>query len=229
MFDLFLGQTQATGADDAPTVLGDLRAAVKLWLGSAAPRHVFLHAGIVGWHGRAIVFPGRRGMGKTSLVQAFLRRGATYLSDDMAVIDSHGLVLPYPLPLSVRDVDADLSVSRTPQGDVPAGALGAHTEASLAYLVERATPSAGLASGRKPKDAGPHVLRHTCCSHLAMRGAPAPAMQRLAGHRDLMTTQRYVHLTPAAIEGAIRLLELLLPAGLRGNSGAVDQAAGARC
>jgi hypothetical protein len=28
-----------------------------------------------------------------------------------------------------------------------------------------------------------------------------------AGHKDLSTTQRYMHLSPAALEGAIRLLE----------------------
>ena len=54
---------------------------------------------------------------------------------------------------------------------------------------------------------GAHRLRHTFCSHLAMRGAPARAIQELAGHQDLITTQRYMHLSPAAIEGAIRLLE----------------------
>jgi len=54
---------------------------------------------------------------------------------------------------------------------------------------------------------GVHVLRHTFCSHLAMSGAPARAIQELAGHRDLSTTQRYMHLSPAALEGAIRLLD----------------------
>lgn len=54
---------------------------------------------------------------------------------------------------------------------------------------------------------GVHLLRHTFCSHLAMRGAPARAIQELAGHKDLMTTQRYMHLSPAAIKGAIELLE----------------------
>jgi site-specific recombinase XerD len=53
---------------------------------------------------------------------------------------------------------------------------------------------------------GLHVLRHTFCSHLAMRGAPAKAIQELAGHEDLSTTLRYMHLTPSAREGAIRLL-----------------------
>jgi integrase len=54
---------------------------------------------------------------------------------------------------------------------------------------------------------GVHVLRHTFCSHLAMRGAPVRAIQELAGHADLSMTQRYMHLSPAALDNAIRLLD----------------------
>jgi integrase len=43
-----------------------------------------------------------------------------------------------------------------------------------------------------------HRLRHTFCSHLAMRGAPARAIQELAGHADLQTTLTYMHLSPSA-------------------------------
>jgi len=38
-------------------------------------------------------------------------------------------------------------------------------------------------------DQGVHILRHTFCSHLAMKGAPARAIQELAGHADLSTTR----------------------------------------
>ena len=34
------------------------------------------------------------------------------------------------------------------------------------------------------RNGGLHMLRHTFCSHLAMRGAPAKAIQELAGHAE---------------------------------------------
>jgi len=40
-----------------------------------------------------------------------------------------------------------------------------------------------------------------------MRGAPARAIQELAGHQNLTTSERYMHLSPAAIDSAIRLLD----------------------
>jgi len=42
-----------------------------------------------------------------------------------------------------------------------------------------------------------------------MRGAAMRAVQELVGHRDLTMTQRYSHLSPAALGDTIRLLEHL--------------------
>jgi integrase len=81
----------------------------------------------------------------------------------------------------------------------------------IVSLVQRAAKRANL------RNNGPHILRHTFCSHLAMRGARARAIQELVGHRDLLTTQRYMHLSPAAVEAAIRLLELPDPGAASGN------------
>jgi integrase len=51
-----------------------------------------------------------------------------------------------------------------------------------------------------------HKLRHTFCSHLAMKSAPAKAIQELAGHTELKQTMRYMHLSPSALDAAIALL-----------------------
>jgi integrase len=83
------------------------------------------------------------------------------------------------------------------------------------------------AARRANVKAGVHILRHTFCSHLAMRGAPVRAIQELAGHQDLSTTQRYMHLSPAAIESAIRLLETTSAEWPHGR-GEIVEAAGNR-
>lgn len=76
-------------------------------------------------------------------------------------------------------------------------------------LTQRAVQGLVLRAARRANltNVGVHVLRHTFCSHLAMKGAPTRAIQELAGHQDLVTTQRYMHLSPAAVQSAIRLLD----------------------
>jgi integrase len=60
---------------------------------------------------------------------------------------------------------------------------------------------------------GSHVLRHTFCSHLAMRGAAPKAIQELVGHSTLSMTLRYMHLAPSALREAIGLLDFGQPVG----------------
>jgi hypothetical protein len=71
------------------------------------------------------------------------------------------------------------------------------------YRALRAARRAKLAEN------GVHILRHSFCSHLAMRGAPIEAIQGLGGNRDLGMTERYMHLRAAALDRAMRLLEQL--------------------
>jgi hypothetical protein len=78
---------------------------VRLHLGVKAPDTVFIHAGVVAHGGKTIVMPGKSFEGKTMLVAALVRAGATYYSDEFAVIDEGGLVHPYAKPLSVRGDD----------------------------------------------------------------------------------------------------------------------------
>jgi hypothetical protein len=63
----------------------------------------FIHAGVVGWRGRAIVIPGFSFAGKSTLVEALVRAGATYYSDEFAVCDHRGLVYPFAQPLTIRE------------------------------------------------------------------------------------------------------------------------------
>jgi hypothetical protein len=68
-----------------------------------ARRKIFVHAGVVGWRGQAIVIPGRSMSGKTTLVAELVRRGATYYSDEYAPFDVLGRVHPYARSLMVRE------------------------------------------------------------------------------------------------------------------------------
>jgi hypothetical protein len=94
-----------TGPVDLRLALGILDAELRMYIALHAPDHVFVHAGVVGVGERAIVLPGRSFAGKTTLVAALVQAGAEYWSDEYAVLDSDGLVHPYPKPLSMR-IDA---------------------------------------------------------------------------------------------------------------------------
>jgi hypothetical protein len=87
--------------------LADALAAFKshsrLFIAEMTTQRVFLHAGVVGWRGKAILLPGRSWSGKTTLVAEMVRAGATYFSDEYAVIDRRCRVHPYLKPLSLRD------------------------------------------------------------------------------------------------------------------------------
>jgi len=87
---------------DRDRVLCAFDAALDQFMALHARDRLFVHAGVVGWRGRALLLPGPSLAGKTSLVAALLRQGATYYSDECAVLDSEGLVRPYPRALGIR-------------------------------------------------------------------------------------------------------------------------------
>ena len=61
-----------------------------------------MHAGVVAFEDRALLLPGRTFRGKTTLVAALVAKGATYYSDEYAVLDETGAVHPYARHLSIR-------------------------------------------------------------------------------------------------------------------------------
>src|SRR5579875_714636 len=85
-----------------------------------------VHAGAVAWHGCGILLPGKTHAGKSSLVAELVRRGATYYSDEYALIDGEGRLHPYPRPLLLRHgspeqtpVTCEELGGRTGRGSVP--------------------------------------------------------------------------------------------------------------
>jgi hypothetical protein len=103
------GNSPVSHGVDLEFGLALMQTQIRIYIGLKAPNRIFVHAGAVGVNGRAVLLPGRSFSGKTSLVAAFVRAGATYLSDEYAVLDESGLVHPYPIPLSVRDANNERS------------------------------------------------------------------------------------------------------------------------
>jgi hypothetical protein len=101
-FLLYAGPAQVVRTLDRATALGALENELQTAVATGARDRVFVHAGVVGWRGRAIVLPGRSFAGKSTLVRALLAAGATYYSDEFAVLDPKGRVHPYPRRLSLR-------------------------------------------------------------------------------------------------------------------------------
>lgn len=121
-----------TAHDAPPAVLvrtADARAAAAALARDAEFRvalhargRVFVHAAAVAWRGRVIVIPGRSHSGKTTLAAALVRAGATYLSDEYAVLGEDGLVHPFPRRLRLRNEDGQAG------GTTSAEELGGTTE-----------------------------------------------------------------------------------------------------
>jgi hypothetical protein len=102
-FSLLYGDHLRLARDlDLDSVLEAFDSDLRLFVAEFAKRRVFVHAGVVGWKGKAIVIPGRSFTGKSTLVAEFIRAGATYYSDEYAVFDSRGRVHPFSKSLELR-------------------------------------------------------------------------------------------------------------------------------
>jgi hypothetical protein len=115
---LYAGGIRAARSLDPELVLNIFESDVQLYVGILAHRRIFVHAGVVEWQGRAIVIPGRSMSGKSTLTAELVRAGATYYSDEYAVLDERGRVHPYARKLGLR------SPGSASQTKVRAEALG---------------------------------------------------------------------------------------------------------
>jgi integrase len=86
-----------------------------------------------------------------------------------------------------------------------------HTQKTFARLMSIIQSVAGLEA-----DGEVHVLRHTCCSHMAILGVPVMVIQKYAGHQQLKTTLGYMHLAPG--DDRLGTEALARPVTERGNA-----------
>lgn len=101
-FDLLLDEVKVASAEDPMSLV---LASIKALDEAVIHRLVRLravHAGAVIFGNKVLLLPGSTHAGKSSLVAELLRRGATYLSDEYALVDAMGRIHPYPRPLLLR-------------------------------------------------------------------------------------------------------------------------------
>ncbi|MBX3282177.1 MAG: hypothetical protein KF756_06830 [Acidobacteria bacterium] len=78
---------------------------LRVRVGEYCPNRVFVHSGVVGINGKALLIPGNSFSGKSTLVLELVKLGAEYLSDEFAIIDERGNVHPYARPINMRADD----------------------------------------------------------------------------------------------------------------------------
>ncbi len=105
---------------DIDEVLEVLENSIEMAVALNTREYIFVHAGVVEWLGRAVLLPGRSFTGKSTLVSALAQAGATYYSDEFAVLDSRGYVHPFARYLTARG-QARMRFSRVGVDPIPIG------------------------------------------------------------------------------------------------------------
>ena len=76
---------------------------------SHSQQFLIIHAAVVERNGRAVIFPGTPGSGKSTLSAALVCKGWRLLSDEMALLSlADGLVYPMPRPISLKNRSIDV-------------------------------------------------------------------------------------------------------------------------
>lgn len=114
-FDVLADEEPVTASAELAVALGVLEARIQREIAHRSRQAVFVNAGAVEYRGQAILLPGPDFSGKTTLVAALVRSGASHYSDVFAVLDDDGRVRPYAKPRDLGGTSAD---TRLPVGTI---------------------------------------------------------------------------------------------------------------
>src|ERR1700733_3548540 len=103
---LFGGAQRLARTMDFEELLAAFNHDLHVPVAATARKRMFFQAGVVGWKGQAILAPGADSSGKTRLVRALVEAGATYYSNEFAVLDPEGQVHPYAVSMEIESDDA---------------------------------------------------------------------------------------------------------------------------
>jgi len=146
-----------------------------------------VHAGAVQLGGQVLLLPGRTHSGKSSMVAELLRRGATYLSDEYALIDAEGRAHPYPRPLLLRNGNPN----QTPLLPQDCHASVAAGPAPIGWIMElQYRESEGWNVVAVPQSHGLLILLHHTPHVLAEAPDLLDRFQRAAAHARCFTGTR---------------------------------------
>lgn len=118
-FELFRNGEKLCEDGSKDLFLSITESQLRITVAEFAVAKVFLHAGVVGWKGKAIIIPATSFSGKTTLVAELVKKGALYYSDEYAVLDAEGNVEPFPKWLSLRGITDEFT-----QNDCSVESLG---------------------------------------------------------------------------------------------------------
>jgi hypothetical protein len=179
-----------------------LGAIVRHCLATEASAFTFVHAGVVDAGGCAIVIPGRSYTGKSTLVAELVRLGATYVSDEYAVLDPSGLVHPFAKPLSIRHGRHDQLGQLVP---VPKALVADDPVRAGLIVLTSYSPGAQWRPSVHSRAEGAFALLQNTVSARLRPGSALSATSRLAREAVFLAGQR-----GEAAETAQALLETAL-------------------
>lgn len=153
--------------------------------------------------------------------------GKDLIHDLVVVLLDTGMRLGEALKLTAKDIDAKLRIVRLldrKNGDnggvpmtnrvhlvltrlqftTPTGRLFPLTTGMVDHVWDKVRTAMCLGD---EKEFVIHALRHTCASRLVQRGISLQVVKEWLGHRSIVVTMRYAHLTQENLKAAIRVLE----------------------